>query len=674
MIRRFRLWTAAAFVVLFSGPAFGLGPGELQLQSALNQSFEAEIPLTNVRGLTPEEILPNLASQEDFNRVGVERGYQLLDLRFRVVAKDDGLWVRVTSSRPIIEPYLNFIVEVLWPSGRILREYTVLLDPPTFGEQGIAPIQLSQGQGADAARQAPAARTGPRAAPRASQRTDNTSPGTSGQPGRDTVRTNANDAGPMQEGEVYGDEYGVTGPGDTLWAIALKVKPGPQVSVQQVMLALQRANPDAFINDNINLLKAGHVLRIPDADELRDMSFNSAVRQVRDQNAEFDSYRAGSGFAQMDATPRSQRQSSDRDNADDGELRLLAGSSTRRSDSGAGGDAGELQDELDVAKEDLDRATRANTELNLKLDDLRAQNETLNEIVKQKEDRLALLQAQVAKLQQVVQSGGVADAAAAAPAPASGGSLLSNPLVLGGGALLLVVLAAGGLLVARRRREAADDDEPLEEPVVVASQDVGVIEEDDDVELALEEEEQEDEDVSPQTSDIISEAEIYIAYGRFPQAITFLQNAIESEPERTDVQLKLMEVYTQTEDATAFNLLFEGFSDIASEAEIQEARTLQAQIPGAAESAEAAMDATVISAEPVAELGGDDDGDLDLELDDDGAIELDLEEDANNKLDLARAYIDMGDSDGARNVLQEIVQDGSESEVKEANELLGKID
>ena len=599
MIRRHRLW-AAAFVLLFTSPAIGLGLSERQLNSALNQSVEAENPLTNVRGLG---------------------------------------------------------------------------------------------------------------------------------------------------GEVHGDKFGVTGPGDTLWAIALKVRPDDQVSVQQVMLALQRANPDAFVNDNINLLKAGHVLRIPDLDEVRDISLNSAVRQVRNQKEAFDDYRSGSGFAQMDVTAWSAAPSSRSDAEDDGELRLLAEAGSLRADSGAGGERDALQNEPEVTKEDLDRARRANTELNLKLEDIRAQNKTLNEIVKQNEDRLALLQAQVAKLQQVVQAGGVGSPPAAPPPPAQPaprGSLMSNPLVLSGGTLLVVALAAAGLFVVRRRREEAAQDEPLTQAEIAAPEN-DEFDAERESELALDESAAAgEEDVSHQTSDAISEAEIYIAYGRFPQAITSLRNAIEAEPARTDLQLKLMEVFTQTQDATAFNLLFEGFSDIASEVEIEEARGLRVRIPG---TAKAAMDATVISTEPIAELedadagevdmsfdldrdldatvdllsgdydlelddieltdtdvtatveaeavglelGDDDDLDfdldlgsddsldldddgLDLDLENDGALELDLDDDANNKLDLARAYIDMGDSDGARNVLQEIMKEGSETEAREASELLGQID
>ena len=103
---------------------------------------------------------------------------------------------------------------------------------------------------------------------------------------------------------IIDDEYGVIGPGDTLWAIALKVRPSNRISVQQTMLAIQRANYGAFINNNINLLKAGHVLRIPTSSEMQEDTFAEAVREVRFQNEEWEAYKSGTSIAQLDASRR----------------------------------------------------------------------------------------------------------------------------------------------------------------------------------------------------------------------------------------------------------------------------------------------------------------------------------------------------------------------------------
>ncbi|EVT85177.1 peptigoglycan-binding protein LysM [Pseudomonas aeruginosa VRFPA09] len=129
----------AAASVLTSGMAHGLGLGEITLKSALNQPLDAEIELLEVRDLGSGEVIPSLASPEEFSKAGVDRLYYLTDLKFTPVVKPNGKSViRVTSSKPVQEPYLNFLVQVLWPNGRLLREYTVLLDPPLYSPQAAA--------------------------------------------------------------------------------------------------------------------------------------------------------------------------------------------------------------------------------------------------------------------------------------------------------------------------------------------------------------------------------------------------------------------------------------------------------------------------------------------------------------------------------------------------------
>ena len=396
MIQRVTLIFVTCAAVLFASSGYSLGLGELELESALNQRFQAEIELTNVRGLEIEEILPNLASQKDFDRIGVERGYILVDLRFKVLRKDDGkLFVVVTSSKPIVEPFLNFLVEVLWANGRILREYTVLLDPPVFGDgiaEPIAETRVQERQVAAERRPAPDAR---------SNDSQNAIVQRSQVPPKKPVESQADSAGrAASEGQINSQEYGVTGLGDTLWKIALKVRPNPSVTVQQTMLALKDANPDAFINNNINLLKAGHVLRIPDAEQIRAHSIAAAVAEVRVQNEEFVTYR-NDALAQLDGSKRQSGRATDGANSNDGELKLLATNNSSGETAGDGSAAANqaLQSDLAVAEEDLDRARRANSELNVRMEDLQGQLDTLTEILKLKGDQLTALRAEVQKMQ-----------------------------------------------------------------------------------------------------------------------------------------------------------------------------------------------------------------------------------------------------------------------------------
>ncbi|MBX2882907.1 MAG: hypothetical protein KTR32_23350 [Granulosicoccus sp.] len=128
-----KLATAAAVsLALASGGVFGLGLGDIEMQSALNQPMNAEIPLTSVRPGELDGMIVQLASEDAFARAGIERSDTLTDLTFTVDNSSGTPVIRVTSRRPVVEPFLNFLLEVDWPQGRMVREYTVLLDPPVF--------------------------------------------------------------------------------------------------------------------------------------------------------------------------------------------------------------------------------------------------------------------------------------------------------------------------------------------------------------------------------------------------------------------------------------------------------------------------------------------------------------------------------------------------------------
>ena len=135
MLMRKCRWLPVALIAVCAGlPMHGwaLGLGELEIKSALNERFAGQIELLDVAGFQSSEIIVSLASREDFERVGVERFFYLTNLDFAVDLSGSAPQVVVSSSQPVSEPYLNFIVEVLWPRGRLLKEFTVLLDPPTF--------------------------------------------------------------------------------------------------------------------------------------------------------------------------------------------------------------------------------------------------------------------------------------------------------------------------------------------------------------------------------------------------------------------------------------------------------------------------------------------------------------------------------------------------------------
>ncbi len=312
----------AAASVLTSGMAHGLGLGEITLKSALNQPLDAEIELLEVRDLGSGEVIPSLASPEEFSKAGVDRLYYLTDLKFTPVVKPNGKSViRVTSSKPVQEPYLNFLVQVLWPNGRLLREYTVLLDPPLYSPQAAAsapqaPVSAPRATGAPRAPQAPApVRT--------------TAPA-----GSDTYRTVSN---------------------DTLWEIAQRNRTD-RVSVPQAMLAFQELNPGAFVDGNINRLKSGQVLRIPTEQQMLERSPREALSQVQAQNQSWRGSRnpaAGSaGARQLDATQRNAAGSAPSKVDATDNLRLVSGEgkASKGADKGGKGDSKAIADTLAVTK------------------------------------------------------------------------------------------------------------------------------------------------------------------------------------------------------------------------------------------------------------------------------------------------------------------------------------
>ncbi len=286
-----RVWLLLA--CFLASEAFALGLGEVRLESALNQPLRADIVLISA---TPEELdnlTIQLASAETFARYGIDRPAYLTSINFRVVrsGRTDGNLVRVSSSQPITEPFLTFLVEASWTRGRLLREYTVLLDPPTFAppastaQQQVVepPVRAAPADSGDIQRSpaqpaptppAPARATPPAPAPAAAAPAPTPSPETS------------TDSQPAAFDGTPGGEYNVAR-GDTLWSIASRVRPDERLTINQTMLAIFEANPEAFAN-NINVLSAGASLRIPSADEIFRINRGDALAEVQRQNSAWD--------------------------------------------------------------------------------------------------------------------------------------------------------------------------------------------------------------------------------------------------------------------------------------------------------------------------------------------------------------------------------------------------
>ncbi|MEQ8206959.1 MAG: FimV/HubP family polar landmark protein, partial [Woeseia sp.] len=258
-------------VCLLTSEVWALGLGDIRLNSALNEPLRAEIQLLSA---TPEELQNlkiNLASAEAFERYGIDRPLYLARLVFTVQQNASGHIVRVTSTDPVTEPFVTFLVEAEWSQGRLLREYTVLLDPPTFAP----PPATASTESVSAPRQSAQADRG---------RIDR--PATPAPVPRQAPVPSAGSGDNNNFSTATGDDYQVRR-GDTLWRIAEQVRTDTRLTMNQTMLAIYEANPNAFAG-NINVLRANARLRIPSADEIFRISRGNALSEVQRQNQAWD--------------------------------------------------------------------------------------------------------------------------------------------------------------------------------------------------------------------------------------------------------------------------------------------------------------------------------------------------------------------------------------------------
>jgi pilus assembly protein FimV len=397
--------------------AAALGLGEIKLKSSLNQPLYAEIQLQQTRDLTDREILVGLASQADFDRVGVEKPLFLGDLKFQVVMEGGaGPVVRVTSSKPILEPYLNFIVQAQWPSGKLLREYTLLVDLPVYSGDLADSVTAARSTAVDAPRvqtQIEEAPPTPRPARPATARAAKPKPAAPKPAPAPEPEANNPPAGP--EPRASAESYGPVSANDTLWKIAKANRPAG-ASIQQTMLAIQRLNPDAFINGNINLLRKGQVLRLPEKDAIAQVDASTAQRQVAaTAPARKVAPDDESNGPQLDAS-KNLPQTDNKPTAVEGRVKLSASGSAEGSKSGrgTGGEPGSkeaLSNELSITKEELDAKTREST-------DIKTRVKAVDEQIENTQKLIDVNSAELAKLELAIQKNNQPTAEAAAQAPA----------------------------------------------------------------------------------------------------------------------------------------------------------------------------------------------------------------------------------------------------------------
>ena len=254
----------------YPAASHALGLGDIESSSHLNQPLRAKIELLAAAPADASKIQVRLASPDVFNRVGVARPDFLANLSFTPTVQGGKPVILVTSDSPMQEPFVNFLLEVSWPQGQLLKEYTVMLDPPVMLQPGNT---VAGGEAS--------VRAEPKAVGTVRRQ----------QQPQPAAATAAAPAQPRQAAPANpGNRTYRVKPGDTLFRVASRLQQ-PGVSNEQMMVALFRANPGAFINRNINNLRSGVALKAPSSADVGKTSRAEARRQIRQQNAEWREFR-----------------------------------------------------------------------------------------------------------------------------------------------------------------------------------------------------------------------------------------------------------------------------------------------------------------------------------------------------------------------------------------------
>lgn len=604
-MRKLALTLVPLLLMMRSTSVFALGVGDIELHSALNQPLNAEIRLLSATPAELQGITVALAPETAFISAGVDRPGFLNQLRFKVIQKSDGSHViKVTSSQPIREPFLDFLVEVNWPSGRFVREYTVLLDFPVLEGGKPAPIT------------APTVTTPPKSSDSAPGKTPETTPepdsessadNTDGPSAESPTEAAPQDTeaapvtrrkpvrqAPLQEVASDGS-YGPTQRADTLWDIALKMRPDASVSVSQVMLALAKNNPQAFFGNNVNNLMAGYILRLPPTDEIRAIPQQDAVREVAAQYQQWLNIQRGGMVVPSAPGNSATGETEDTLPGQDttgAQLKLTTPDSATRGGSGGSSkklsgdtsDVAALRKELAMALEAVDANRQENAELRSRMAQLEQQLTSMQRLLELKDGNLAALQNKKAANPPAMPSQPAATPSPSAtgkssptvpPAPATAppepqetdllGTLMGNQQQLGlliGG--FLIISALVWALVRRRRQSAIDSADESFAKLLKNSAVTDDLKKDDAAPapattntaqeqglpstiMALSNAQTEEDMIDP-----LAEADVYLAYKRYDQAAELIKDAIRNDPTRPDLSLKLLEVYHLGKNTDAF--------------------------------------------------------------------------------------------------------------------------
>ncbi len=570
---------------LYGTDASALALGRVNVQSALGEPLRAEIELPQITAAEAESLRVAPARPEVFRSQGLEYSPAAGNVQIQLHRRADGSMVlRLSSTRPINEPFVDMVIDATWSSGHVVRSYTMLFDPPAT-ERAPATATTAPQLTAPRAETAPAAprATAPAPAPRAA------APAPAAPAARPAPTVTPAPSRPaVAAASGSGDEVRVR-PGDTAGRIANAHRPA-SVSLDQMLVAMAQANPDAFVQGNVNRLRAGTVLRMPSEADAQATPAVQARQIVAAQSRDFNEYRRRlASVAPRTQVAAAERSASGTVQAQVDESKPAAASPDKLTLSKGGVQARKAEDQMARDKQaDQDAARMAELSKNIA---------ELNQIGGGATQAAAAAPGNAASapgiavpapaaLPTPVQTTASAEApagatdaagaaasepaAAAAPKPAPQpavpeepsilDSLMEDPLRAGGAlALILALLGYGGYRAAQNRRNrAATVDSSFEESRVAPDSFFGS--------SGGQRVDTASSDLSTGSSsmtyspsqldaggdvDPVAEADVYLAYGRDLQAEEILKEAMRHQPERVAIPAKLAEIYAKRQDRKA---------------------------------------------------------------------------------------------------------------------------
>lgn len=605
---RLKATVIAAAIAVLPLASHAAGLGKITVLSGLGQPLKAELEVTASRDELPS-LMARVAAAEAFRQAGIDYSPMLVTLRFSREVKERGgrRYLELSSDRPLNEPFIDMLVELSWASGRLVREYTFLLDPP-----GLVP------KAAPAPVVAPEVRTEPAMAKPAEK-----APATIPAETRPVVESPPPVVA-MQPREkpaeaAAGSSRTVVS-GDTLGRIAAQTRP-EGVSLDQMLVALFRSNKDAFVGDNMNRLMAGKILSIPDAETASRVSASEARQEIVAQAADFNAYRNRLAAAAATAEPA----------RDPGAKQAVSGKIAPRVEDAAPQATGKdklevsrteaardakgkpLQGRIASLEEDLVSRDRALKEAGSRIAELEKNLGDLKKLAEMKSQAGADLQKQAQaakpapaeakkpdvpapapaampaeapkaaeppKPAEVAKPADAPTPAVAAPAgapkpdeaakppppktkvvapppPPEPDFIEENaPLVFGGGALLALLFGWLGFSAYRKKRAAATEaNSPIAEADLSAHSVFST------TSIAPPPSEQEASQFSStgmgmaahqETVDPVVEADTFLAFGRDAQAEEILLEALKTEPQRQAIHMKLLSIYAARKSTSRF--------------------------------------------------------------------------------------------------------------------------